>query len=472
MKINQYFWSILLLPLFFLVSCTDSFIALDPEEHTDTESVDAVSRATASYKNALQLPGSAVDIAYGGGKLFCLGTENNGGGGRVYKWENNWWQVINGEAVRIAVDKEGKPWVVNKSGYIYKGDGNGGWSRLPDKAKDIGIGGDNQVYIIGYTNTTYGGYIYKWNGSGWSRIHGEATRVAVDRDGKPWVVNTLGDTFKGDGAGNWTHLPGKALDIGIGPNGTVFTCRSNSGSLYEWNGSNWSTRLTMEKAISNVTVGYNGVPYWTAGDERYMYKLDRKLRTIAVTLHGASAGSEALHDLVRESASEVGIYLVDHGNWIKDEGDAVASDDDAKRIRDKINRVADRSGGKGNIKLVIVGKSAGGVLAWKTLRTYWSEMDDFKRISLLLIDPHGRATNDGESSAYDEYTDLTWPGSWSTDKNYFRVYNVHQKTSTVSGAAFPSPNVYQDTLLTGSVSHDNIISNEQTRSMMRSACSF
>jgi len=63
------------------------------------------------------------------------------------------------------------------------------WERLPGAAKDIGIGADNSVWVIG-TNSVHGGYgIYRWEGKNWRRIDGGAVQISVDKHGVPWVVN-------------------------------------------------------------------------------------------------------------------------------------------------------------------------------------------------------------------------------------------------------------------------------------------
>jgi hypothetical protein len=80
--------------------------------------------------------------------------------------------------VRIDVDPSGKPWVVNDRDDIYRWDG-ARWIRLPGKAKDIGVGADGSVWIIG-TNRVGGGFgIWAWTGTAWQAVPGGA--VAVSR---------------------------------------------------------------------------------------------------------------------------------------------------------------------------------------------------------------------------------------------------------------------------------------------------
>ena len=64
------------------------------------------------------------------------------------------------------------------------------WEQLPETAKDIGIGANGSVWIIG-TNPVIGGYgIYRWDGENWKGIDGGAEQISVDRNGIPWVVNS------------------------------------------------------------------------------------------------------------------------------------------------------------------------------------------------------------------------------------------------------------------------------------------
>ena len=70
------------------------------------------------------------------------------------------------------------------------------WQTMPGRARDIGIGGDGSVWVIG-SNPARGGYgIYRWTGSYWRQIDGAALRISVDPSGGPWVVNSSGNIYK------------------------------------------------------------------------------------------------------------------------------------------------------------------------------------------------------------------------------------------------------------------------------------
>lgn len=473
---NKIYWITLaflcaLIP--FLTGCSDSMT--DTIEYDSSSEVadlpDGGSGRSIANSNLIQLPGTAGDIAVGkNGQAYKVGT-GGGYGGYIYKWTGSAWSRIHGQATRVAVDQYGKPWVVNGVGDIFRGDGNGGWTHLPGKAQDIAIGGSDQVYMIG-TGGGYGGTINKWNGSGWTSIHGLATRVAVDRYGKPWVVNGIGDIFYGDGYGGWTHIAGTASDVGVGNDGSIFVTPKTTNSLYRWNGSSWSIFENMSARPSNVSVGPDGKAWFTL-ENGLTYSYNSKQKTVVVSIHGASSGSNKLHGIVSDCAAAEGYILIDGGNWKKDSGDTKAHNSDAKRIRDRINDVAAKSGGKSNLKLIVVGKSSGGVLAWDTFKRHWGDIDDFKKVALVMIDPHGRVEDDGMSGAYDEYDDLWWISSWIKNTAYFRVYNIYQHHDNPSGASFPSSYVYHNQKLTSSsVDHDNIPDRSETKDMIRAAFRF
>ncbi len=224
--------------------------------------------------NPVQLTGKATDIGVGGnGNIYITGTDNvsASGGFSIKKWMGADWSVIpECAAMRVAVGSDGKPWVVNKSNLIFRHDGGINWTQIPGLATDIAVGADGSVFIIGIdeVSATGGNSICKWTGSGWTTLTECAgTRIAVDAKGTPWVVNKSQLIFKYNGLGlPWKQMPGKATDIGIGANGSVFITSnetvSNTGgySIKKWNGYTWNTLNGI--AGVNISVAPNGTPYW------------------------------------------------------------------------------------------------------------------------------------------------------------------------------------------------------------------
>ena len=185
----------------------------------------------------------AQDIGVGAdGSTWIVGTSPVYGGYIIYRWTANGYVRVDGGAVRIDVDANGRAWVVNSMNDIYRWLGDH-WKRMPGKAVDIGIGANGSVFIIG-TNRTAGGYgIYHWNGSSWNPIPGAAVRIDVDASGNPWVVNDAGVISRWNGSG-WNQLPGQATDISVGRNNAwVIGTGSVPGGhdIYKWNNQtqNW-----------------------------------------------------------------------------------------------------------------------------------------------------------------------------------------------------------------------------------------
>ena len=124
---------------------------------------------------------------------------------------------------------------------------------------------------------------------------------------------------------------------------------------------------------------------------------------IVVTLSGASASTSwHFHDVVQQIAATHGYPLTSGVNWYQDKGDTVAGEGDTAHIKDWINRLANKNGGdKHALSALVVGKSAGGVLAWHTFkRNFISLMGDFHRVALVLVDPHGSAYPDDRVGTY------------------------------------------------------------------------
>jgi peptidoglycan hydrolase-like protein with peptidoglycan-binding domain len=141
-------------------------------------------------------------------------------------------------------------------------------------ARDIGVGADGSVWIVGSTPFGDGFRVSKWDGllqiGHWLDSDGGAVRIAVGPTGIPWVVTAGGfiyrHTTSSTTTGIWEILPGRANDIGIGANGEVWIIgidRSSGGfGIYKWNEGifNWNHDLSNGAAV-RITVGPAGVPW-------------------------------------------------------------------------------------------------------------------------------------------------------------------------------------------------------------------
>jgi peptidoglycan hydrolase-like protein with peptidoglycan-binding domain len=194
--------------------------------HNQVKSLNVDDKIAASthFDAYQQLPGAANDIgvSLGTGEAWIIGTNPVPGGFGIYKWNGTSWIRSDGAASRISVSSDGKPWVVNSAGAIYRRTTNsptsGSWQRLPGGATDIALGAFDHQWIIGTNPAPGGRAIYIWFESlnNWVNIPGGGVRIGVDGHGFPWVVNDAGAIFRAttsSSQGWWTALPGTAVDI-------------------------------------------------------------------------------------------------------------------------------------------------------------------------------------------------------------------------------------------------------------------
>src|SRR5688572_2349431 len=102
------------------------------------------------------------------------------------------------------------------------------WQLTDGVARDVGVGANGTVWVIG-ANAVQGGYaIYRRTGNAWVNVPGGAERIAVDPQGNAWVANSTKTLFRHDGA-QWVHVSNQsANDVGIGANGTVWVIGTNA----------------------------------------------------------------------------------------------------------------------------------------------------------------------------------------------------------------------------------------------------
>jgi peptidoglycan hydrolase-like protein with peptidoglycan-binding domain len=232
--------------------------------------------------------------------IFVTATPAIPGGYTVWQLQNGVWSTLGGQgAVRIG-SNGGTPWMVQDDGDIYQWNWNTlAWSKRPGCAKDIAVGGDNSVWVIG-CDQTYGGYrIHKWNGASFTADFNDVGGVRITvgprapgSQNHPWVVRSDGHVIRrnsGDVAnGVWHFLPGPitlGTDIAASPAGNVWmigkTPRSGGFPIYAWNEQsalavgqpNPVTRarwVGVQGGAVNVSVDRTGYPY-VVNDANYAY---------------------------------------------------------------------------------------------------------------------------------------------------------------------------------------------------------
>lgn len=225
------------------------FPVLNMGNEVRSPSLEDETAISALYDTWTRTPGAATDIGTGAdGSVWVIGDRQlttNGGYGifKYNRWLDNWIQS-DGAALRIAVDRTGRPWVTAADGTIWRRNSDNpsvsGWTGLPGCATDIGIGlvtdpfthaSQDVVWSIGCTaNGAGGNIVQKWDPgtSSWKPdAIGAGYRIAVDPDGRPWVIAMNGTIWhlptSAPNSGTWVQMFGYGTDIGIGPYGTLTT---------------------------------------------------------------------------------------------------------------------------------------------------------------------------------------------------------------------------------------------------------
>jgi hypothetical protein len=213
---------------------------------------------TFAGERLVKISGLANDIGGGELTIWIIGTTSVGEAKdfSIHRWsKNSGWKDIDGGGVRIDVAPDDNPWIVNSVGEIFQRINNGWISRPGILAKDIGVGGGGEVWVIGTnpvgTGEDFG--VWRWEGYGWAPIPGGGIRIDVDSTGEPWVVNSKGEIWQRLN-NDWIKRPGLAKDIGISKlhceghgreRSSVWVIGTNpvgdgqDFGIYSWTGNDW-----------------------------------------------------------------------------------------------------------------------------------------------------------------------------------------------------------------------------------------
>jgi peptidoglycan hydrolase-like protein with peptidoglycan-binding domain len=223
--------------------------------------------------------------------IYVTATPAVPGGYTVWRLENNWWSILEGQgALRIA-SNGGTPWIVQDDGDIFQWNwGTLSWSQRPGCAIDVAVGGDNSVWVIGCNQGVAGNRIYKWNGNSWDADFNDVGGVRITvgprapgGEHHPWVVRSDGHVIRRNSGniftGAWHFLPGPTTlgtDIAASPAGNVWmignTPRGGGFPIYVWNEQSalavgepgpvkQARWVGVQGGAVNVTVDRLGVPY-------------------------------------------------------------------------------------------------------------------------------------------------------------------------------------------------------------------
>lgn len=175
-----------------------------------------------------RLPGCAKDIAASSTTVWAIGCSPVPGGYTIHYWKNGaGWVRVRGGATNITVDKNGVPWVVNSSNYIYRYNlRSKAWERMPGRAIDISSW--HETWVVG---TDKKPYIWQSGQQRWAKVDKgfSAERIEAFADARSGYAFAL--TSKGEiKAFTYTNekaqtASGCARDIGMaGTNSAIIGC--------------------------------------------------------------------------------------------------------------------------------------------------------------------------------------------------------------------------------------------------------
>ena len=219
------------------------------------------------------IPGEVRDISIGtDGSVWAIGIDEvNDDGYGIYQWNGDSWDQLEGIAIRVAIEPNGCPWVINASGKIFRRIDDE-WQRLPGSARYIDIAANGAVWIIGTEDKAQGGRLYQWNGEDWEpQAEGEAQKISLDSQGNPWIINASGKIYRlVDEA--WERISGTARDIGIGADDSVWIVgtdedKNDNCGIYYRKEDAW---IEIDGKARKISVEANGAP-WVVNAKGQIY---------------------------------------------------------------------------------------------------------------------------------------------------------------------------------------------------------
>ncbi|GJM12153.1 MAG: hypothetical protein DHS20C12_05560 [Pseudohongiella sp.] len=139
-----------------------------------------------------RMGGNARDIGIGADGSVWVTS-----GGGTYRYDpsvEGGWTGVRGSGVRIDVDPNGVPWVVDHTNDIHQLIA-GRWVRRKGEARDISVGADGSVWIAGTSDDDGNHPVYRWTGEAWNRVSGSVRQISVGPDGYPLAANSDGDIY-------------------------------------------------------------------------------------------------------------------------------------------------------------------------------------------------------------------------------------------------------------------------------------
>ncbi len=150
------------------------------------------------------------EAASGGGWIWAINTASgNHLGGTIRRSDGipalvragyEWHAFGDVYAKRIAAGlSDGVAWISGEDGKIYRQVNAGeGWIEKPGCATAIANAGNDNVWVVGCDTPDAAGNrkIYQWDGNTWIPQPGSGVEIAVQADGKPWLLQADGSIWR------------------------------------------------------------------------------------------------------------------------------------------------------------------------------------------------------------------------------------------------------------------------------------
>lgn len=203
------------------------------------------------------------------------------------------------------------------------------WVRIAGKAREVAIGANGQVWVLGEKEVNGGFAIYRRDGDKWTLVPGGATKIAVDPSGLPWVVNDQDHIFQWINQGGWRKRGEGISEVAISAGGLVLSLTSPggqdfNGTLMEWSRDRWN-RLDGRGVV--LAVDPKGLP-WMVNAKSHIYQQQdglawKRMPGEATDMAIGANGAVWVIGTDSEPGNNGGIYRWQGSGWTKVAGGAV-----------------------------------------------------------------------------------------------------------------------------------------------------
>ncbi len=238
--------------------------AIKPKEPANKRSTGNPSQTVddSEYKFSL-VQGTGLDLSIGlDGSIFSLQSA-----GQLGRWSNtdSKFNDFPGDLDQIELDWNGRPWGVGRGGALYRHDGEA-WRdiKINLDIEDISIGADKRVLVLGKNRNVYE---LTPPYTSYTRLRGSGVQIATVPDKKSyWLLDNRARIFQCTHKKGCSRMPLSAIDIEVGPGGTVLIVDSKN-ILRRFNPSNNNFDIVKAQGIplngkyGRVAIGPNDRPW-------------------------------------------------------------------------------------------------------------------------------------------------------------------------------------------------------------------